>query len=191
MLSEVTRTQAAAAWDAFKTVAAQAAQSAAVTLADLRDRGNAGLRFETGDLIQFPQAAQAYYKAFGKGSQNAICLPCLVIRADGTTKAVDFPISIAFREPYEGAEAFWKSRKDALSALAQTGEAVLTRPDNFADFVAAVSGKVLRVALKDSQKLPTFKEEGGKWSVSGTKDRACYGFCVADPSTHGLQSLTL
>lgn len=190
MLSESTLNQAAAAWSEFKTIAANAAQSAAATLADLREKGSAGLRFEVGDLIQFPAKTPAYYKAFGKGSK-AICLPCLVLRADGTVKACDFPLSMAFREPYEGADRYWKERKEQLFALAQTGEAVLTRPDNFADFVAAVSGKVLRVALKDVQKLPTFKEEGGKWSVSGTKDRTCYGFVVADPTIHGLQPLTL
>lgn len=191
MLSESTLNQAAAVWSDFKVVAKQATTSAAVALDTLRDKGNSGLRFEVEDLVQFPQAAQAYYKAFGKGGQNAICLPCLVLRADGTVKAADFPLSMAFRAPYEGEDGFWRSRKDALSALARTGETVLTRPENFADFVAAVSGKVLRVALKDSQKLPTFKEEGGKWVVSGTKPRTCYGFCVADTSVHGLQPLTL
>ena len=94
-------------------------------------------------------------------------------------KGVDFPISMAFREPYRDADSYWDARKAALSAKLESGETPFLRPNNFADFVATARGKVFRVVIKDEQALPVFADKGGRWEVVDTKPRTCYGFAVS------------
>lgn len=151
----------------------------AVTPAVLESKGNTGLRLSVGDKLLFSSTATPYYKAFGRAGVKGICLPCVLISQDGQMRGIDFPISIAFREPYRGADEYWSSRKTALSAKMDSGETPFLRPDNFADFVATARGKAFRVVIKDEQNLPVFEDKGGRWEVVNTKPRTCYGFAVS------------
>ena len=126
----------------------------AVSPAVLESKGNTGLRLSVGDKLIFSNTATPYYKAFGKAGVKGICLPCVLLTQDGQMKGVDFPISMAFREPYRDADSYWDARKAALSAKLESGETPFLRPNNFADFVATARGKVFRVVIKDEQALP-------------------------------------
>lgn len=164
-----------------KFIAARSAElnGEAVTPAVLESKGNTGLRLSVGDKLIFSSTATPYYKAFGKAGVKSICLPCILISQDGQMKGVDFPISMAFREPYRDAESYWDSRKAALSVKMESGETPFLRPDNFASFVTTARGKAFRVVIKDEQNLPVFEDKGGRWEVVGTKPRTCYGFAVS------------
>lgn len=151
----------------------------AVPFTVLESKGNTGLRLSVGDKLVFSSSATPYYKAFGKAGVKGICLPCILLTQDGQMKGIDFPISMAFREPYRNAEGYWESRKNSLSAKMESGETPFVRPENFANFVATARGKVFRVVLKDEQQLPVFEDKGGRWEVVDTKPRTCYGFAVS------------
>lgn len=151
----------------------------AVTPAVLESKGNTGLRLSVGDKLLFSSTAVPYYKAFGKAGVKGICLPCVLISQDGQMRGIDFPISMAFREPYRDADSYWDSRKSAILAKMEAGETPFLRPNNFADFVATARGKAFRVVIKDEQSLPVFEDKGGRWEVVNTKPRTCYGFAVS------------
>ena len=169
----------AALYQRFITTRSAELSGEAVPLGVLETKGNTGLRLSVGDRLIFSSSAVPYYKAFGKADVKGICLPCVLISQDGQMRGVDFPISIAFREPYRDAESYWESRTSALSARLESGEAPFLRPSNFADFVATARGKVFRVVIKDEQALPVFDYKGGRWEVVDTKPRTCYGFAVS------------
>lgn len=169
----------AALYQTFISTRSTELSGEAVTPAVLESKGNTGLRLQIGDKLIFSSSAIPYYKAFGKAGAKGICLPCVLITRDGQMKGTDFPISLAFREPYRDAEGYWENRKNVLSAKMETGENPFLRPENFADFVATARGKVLRVVIKDEQQLPVFEDKGGRWEVVDTKPRTCYGFAVS------------
>lgn len=172
-------TDIAALYQSFITSRSAELGGEAVTPAVLESKGNTGLRLQIGDRLLFSNTATPYYKAFGKTGVKGICLPCVLISQDGQMKGIDFPISMAFREPYRDAQGYWDSRKSAILAKMESGETPFLRPDNFADFVATARGKVFRVVLKDEQGLPVFQDKGGRWEVVDTKPRTCYGFAVS------------
>lgn len=169
----------AALYQSFVATRSNELSGSAVPLSVLETKGNTGLRLSVGDRLIFSSSAVPYYKAFGRADVKGICLPCVLLTQDGQMKGVDFPISMAFREPYRDAESYWESRKSALSARLESGETPFLRPNNFADFVATARGKVFRVVIKDEQSLPVFADKGGRWEVVDTKPRTCYGFAVS------------